>query len=158
MVPRSTIVTTVVTTAVARAIERSHHRRNLGGAFVGEISALLSIGEHRGYEVDARRELEEARKAGRPAIFYFDADREYQRVYAANAGALGILPKPIPEKIALFYTLLNAVLEDVARLRREQVVTPEYSYRRLEQTIAVFGLMRKAGEDAAAGIRERGWG
>ena len=96
-------------------------RKNLSGAFAGEIGALLSIVERRGYLSGIEHLIQHINETRAAWTFHFSARRNYFRVYENNASKIGILSHPLPEKIARLYTQAYSILEDIDDMRSPEV-------------------------------------
>jgi len=46
-------------------------------------------------------------------VFFFKVTFDYFKIYERNADKIGLLKGTLPQKIAIFYTQLCAILEDV---------------------------------------------
>jgi len=94
-------------------------RRNVASAFRGEIGAVLSSYDTRQYLSLHRERLQTWETTDEPVAFSRDfEERRYDQIYRANADRVGVLPDPIPQHIATFYTLLDAVHEDLRKMSR----------------------------------------
>ena len=102
----------LIGTAYTQWLQRKAERENLASAFHGEISALLSIIEKRGYMSSIEEDIEFIEKTGQAQFSHFRVTKSYFSVYEQNVGKIGILSAPLPEKIVLFYTFIFAILED----------------------------------------------
>jgi hypothetical protein len=120
---------------------RKWETRNLALAFGGEIKALQQIVKIRRYEEGIHQYIERMRTTGQPFYIRSRIQREYFGVYKENLGRLGILDAPLPEHIAAFYTMANAILEDIDNVRdpaNEEVLTPEILIGLYEQLLQLF--------------------
>lgn len=94
-------------------------RRNVASAFRGEIGAVLSLYDTRQYLSLHCERLQTWETTDEPVVFSRDfEERRYDQIYRANADRVGVLPDPIPQHIATFYTLLDAVHEDLGKMSR----------------------------------------
>jgi len=91
-------------------------QRALVLAFRGEISALLNIVERRGYIRDLQGVISGMKESGVVQKFFFTAKRDYFTVFETNAGSIGLLPSPMPEDVACFYTYAKSILEDMGQI------------------------------------------
>jgi hypothetical protein len=109
-------------------IERERRKReaaNLALAFRGEIRALLEHIKERRYAERFSEVIAEIERTRQPFFMPFRIRFRYDRVYDSNVGRIGTLKEPLPEPIPLFYTHMNAILEDLASMGDE-------TYARLE--------------------------
>ncbi|MDQ1610321.1 MAG: hypothetical protein QOG00_252 [Pyrinomonadaceae bacterium] len=97
--------------------QRRLERINLKSAFYGEVKALLTIVEMRGYDPNLAALLDRVKSTGDDEVLAFNATRKYFQVYEQNVSKIGLLPAPLPEKLALFYSLGTALLEDMDALQ-----------------------------------------
>jgi len=94
-------------------------RRNVASAFRGEIGSVIRLYETRAYLALHQERLDAWTAGDEPVTFSSDFDeRRYDRIYEALAPELGALPDPAPEQVVTFYTLLDAVHEDLGKMSR----------------------------------------
>ncbi|KVA04708.1 hypothetical protein WI41_21760 [Burkholderia latens] len=87
--------------------------KNLALAFKGGIAAILSIVEERQY-VKLIDETVANANAGKPFGFpKVRVRRNYVELYNKNVERIGILHPLLAEKIPVFYTYVNSLLEDL---------------------------------------------
>lgn len=93
--------------------EQERQRKvNLASAFYGEISAVMHLIELKQYKLDyryLRRKLDSGSDA-RVSPHYTGG--EFFTVYHKNAAEIGLLPEPLPGKIARIYTAFIGLQED----------------------------------------------
>ena len=95
------------------------HRRSVASAFRGEIGSIIRLYETRGYLALHQERLDAWTSGGEPVTFTSDFDeRQRDRIYEALASEIGALPEPAPEQVVTFYTLLDAVHEDLGKMSR----------------------------------------
>ncbi|MCS3862942.1 hypothetical protein GGP86_002731 [Salinibacter ruber] len=102
-------------------IYRSDRRQTarVASAFRGEISAILNLYRRREYLALHKERLREWEEKNDEVSFPSDyEERTRDRIYQSNASRIGLLPGPIPGKIATFYTLLDGIHEDLAKMSR----------------------------------------
>lgn len=87
-------------------------RRQVAGAFLGEISGVVKLIELRRYLPLLESLVDQARIAQTATFPIVPIRRAYDRIYQSNADKLGTLPPDVAEKIGRFYTAMNALLED----------------------------------------------
>lgn len=100
-------------------VERQRVRRDslhLALAFRGEIGALLEHIRERGYVQRFATIAREIEETGQPFFTPVRVRFQYDRVYEANVGRLGLLKSPLPERIPLFYNRLVSIFEDLVSL------------------------------------------
>lgn len=88
----------------------------LANAFKGEISALIHIAELRNYAGGLKALAQWSRINNSAGFFSAPSREEYCTIYKANASKLGSLKGKLPEQIAIFYTLLTSLQEDMKTL------------------------------------------
>jgi hypothetical protein len=120
-------------------------RRTLARAFQGEIEALLDIIDKRGYIQGLRNARAKTEETGTTHAYHFRARKKYFSVFEANVGQIGLLPPPLSQLIARFYTQANAILEDMERFEEvdPKRVDPKAAIATYNELIAIF-------EDAVA--------
>lgn len=80
---------------------------------------MRSLYDTRKYLSLHRERLQNWETTDEPIVFSRDfEERRYDQIYRANADRIGVLPDPIPQHIATFYTLLDAVHEDLGKMSR----------------------------------------
>lgn len=131
--------------------------RNLEGAFAGEISAILGIAQQRHYIQHLQQTIQWVQQNNQPAHFGFSANEEYFSVYKANASRLGLLPDPLPEHIAAFYTHAFSILEDVRRMAVPgfRFQTAQESLAALQNLLALFQANQARGNQIIQAISAR---
>jgi hypothetical protein len=122
---------------------RKQEQKNLTGAFIGEISALVEICKRRQYIENIRAVITEAKakqtEPNKSIWFHFSVRRNPFPVYDANVARLGLLNDPLPQKIALFYTQSSSILEDIADMREGKIQrNRDESIRCLEALLKLF--------------------
>lgn len=90
--------------------------RHLAQSFVGEIKALKTITGARGYKDGLKKIVEYMESTGHPRLYQVQVRKDYFLVYKQNADKIGMLEEPLPEYLAIFYTLSNSILEDLQSL------------------------------------------
>lgn len=129
--------------------QRKSERKNLASAFYGEISALLSIIEKRGYIQALKNNLKHIEETGEVSFSYFKVTQNYFRVYEQNIGKIGLLNAPLPEKIVTFYTFVFATLEDFEDMAKPEFDTTEVPYVKelLEELVGISNTAVVLGEE-----------
>lgn len=87
--------------------------RNLAGAISGEISNICHLFRVRDFLKETRRMVNEMEEDGFPRILRVKIAQNYFKVYEANLSQFGVLRKDLPNKIAKFYGICSAILEDI---------------------------------------------
>ncbi|HET6846480.1 MAG TPA: hypothetical protein VFH29_06565 [Anaerolineales bacterium] len=103
----------------SRMLERQRLRqeeRNLALAFKGEISAILELIKERNYVGRFAQVVEQIETSGQAFFMPFRVRQKYERVYEANVARIGLLRRPLPEEIPVFYTRFASILEDLTSL------------------------------------------
>lgn len=118
-----------------RRARKEERQRRIAGAFRGEVSALASIVELRGYLQTIEQAIEHVERTHEPLRVRFHARKEYFPVFENNASEIGILPRPIPELLARFYVQAKSILEDV---EDPAIYTWREELERLRQLKALF--------------------
>jgi hypothetical protein len=93
-----------------------HAVQQLAGAFKGELSALVHIAELRDY-AGGLKTMAKWCVDNKSVGFYSAPSREeYRAVYKANVGKLGSLQGDLPRQIAIVYTQMASLQEDLKTL------------------------------------------
>lgn len=108
---------------LSKHLERKYEAKQLAKAFKGEISALVHIAEVRGYSNGLRRVARLCEEENELRIYSVAVREEYRAIYKANAGKIGLLPGTLPERIAILYTQVASILEDLKTLHEIQIGT-----------------------------------
>lgn len=106
----------ILTTLIIERQRRAHESKQLAMAFKGEIGALLQHVEERDYLGRISEVVDQIQYTGEPFSMRMRLRFKYDRVYENNLERLGLLKPPLPERIPLFYTRLNSILEDFINL------------------------------------------
>ncbi|MEI8171820.1 MAG: hypothetical protein WCG50_19255 [Rhodoferax sp.] len=96
------------------AINRDSHQ--LANAFKGEMSALVHIAELRNYAASLREQAKWCTDNNAVGFFSAPSRKEYRAVYKANVGKLGSLKGDLPKQIAIVYTQMASLQEDLKTL------------------------------------------
>lgn len=107
----------------------------LADAFIGEIEAARTMVERRGM-VERYEEALEVLKAGPAQIPRWTIKGEYFTVYRTNAGRLGLLPDPVPKRIAGWYGLATSFVESMNNLTDEDLT--KYTPEELQNAISEY--------------------
>ena len=123
--------------------KRKMERDNLKGALISEINSLLQIVERRKYveglkNLISRAEISADEK--KLYFYFFSVRRKPFPVYDANLSRIGILEKPLPQKIARFYAQSSSIMEDIADMKEGQTVPQDSkaSIVRLHNLLELF--------------------
>jgi hypothetical protein len=96
--------------------KNKHEAQQLAGALKGELSALVHIAEFRNY-ADGLKTMAQWCITNNAIGFYSAPSREeYRAVYKANVGKLGSLQGDLPKQIAIVYTQMTSLQEDLKTL------------------------------------------
>lgn len=106
----------ILTTLLVENQKRKHESAQLAMAFKGEIKALLQQIEERAYLSRISAILTQMQETGQPFFMPLRLQFRYDRVYENNVGRIGLLKDPLPERIPIFYTRMNSILEDFLNL------------------------------------------
>jgi hypothetical protein len=123
----------IITTTLLERWKQAQESRNLALAFKGEITSLLELIEERGYVNRLGEIIEQIETTRQPFYMPFKARFKYDRVYEANVDQIGTLRPPLPESVAIFYTRLNSILEDLIALGEGM-----YADRDLELLLRIY--------------------
>jgi hypothetical protein len=93
-----------------------HDAQQLAGAFKGEMSALVHIAELRNYAAGLKAMSTWCTDNNSVGIFSVPSREEYRAVYKANVGQLGCLHGDLPKQIAIVYTQMASLQEDLKTL------------------------------------------
>lgn len=122
--PEGTLIATVVGGAISLVssagatfftewIKQRRDARNLAYAFHGGIGAILTILEERQY-VGIVSAIIASGQGGHPITpLRIRARRDYVELYSKNVERIGMLNPAIAQRIPMFYTCVNSLLEDV---------------------------------------------
>ena len=143
----------ILTTIFIENQRRKHDSVQLAMAFKGEISALLQHVEERDYLGRISDVIAQMEETGEPFFMPARIRLQYDRVYENNVERVGLLSYPLPERIPLFYTRLNSILEDFVNLAEGAYSNLEFPvllrvYRDLHR------LLELSAEDGQSIIRE----
>lgn len=105
-----TLIASLVGTLIGRGLsigsallvlsrQREHEKKNLEGAFAGEIAAILEIARLRDYVGSIQRLLDEIKGRDNWGAFPLKVRQEYFSVYKKNAHQLGLLDPPLPSAL-----------------------------------------------------------
>jgi hypothetical protein len=94
-------------------VRRRREARHLALAFSGEIMALQRMVEIRHYIQDLEQCIERMRETRQPVYFSVMIHREYGLVYREHVSRIGLLKPPLPERLTMFYTHMQSILEDM---------------------------------------------
>lgn len=81
--------------------------------FRGDIEAILSIIERRGYKESMKRIINHNTVSECPEVFTLSLTNNYLVVFDENVRDIGVLPGDLPAEIAKFYMFLKSLLEDI---------------------------------------------
>jgi hypothetical protein len=101
----------------------SMESKKLAYAFKGEIQALVSIAETRGYVNHIQDIITTMEQPARPILVDVPVRREYFNVFRGNVNNIGALRNPLPELVARFYVQANSILEDFDSYRDSPRIT-----------------------------------
>ena len=133
------------------------NRENLAKAFYGEISAILEIAKLRKYVETFDDIIQTIERTGELVPVELPVRRNYFNVYEQNVGQIGILEGELPVLIAKFYTMGNAILEDVNRLSESsgEGWTPDIQKSFIAELRQIFDVMQNVGSDIIAEVETR---
>lgn len=106
----------MISTLVVEGRRRRHDSAQLAMAFKGEITAIVQHIEERAYRDRIAEVIAQIESTRRPFFMPLRVRFKYDRVYEANSDKLGLLERPLPERIPLFYTRMNSALDDFMNL------------------------------------------
>jgi hypothetical protein len=135
----------VLVQRVVATQSRRAERRNLAGAFAGELAALCSLMEQRRFAERIDELIAEIERTGRVPHTVFSVRHHYFKVFDANAARLGLLDPPLPELLAHHYIYSKVFLEDMEDVAENlATLSPEEALARLRSTRALVleGLLR----------------
>ena len=133
--------------------------KSLASAFYGEVGALLTIAERRGYLGQLKRLLDYVEQTQKKESFYFKITKNYFHVYESNVNKIGILPAPLPEKIVSFYTYVFAIMEDLEDFRgmKLETLTIEANLKQLKDFYNLFQETEESGKSVRGLIEKKGF-
>ncbi len=107
------LVSTVVTTFGIEHLRRSREARAAAYAFRASILGILTIAEIRRYSDLVRGMISHMEAGNVGSVLKSRVRQGYVEVYNRNIDKLGMLVSPLPELIAVFYTNVNSLVEDM---------------------------------------------
>lgn len=113
----STIAGGVLAIAGGFAAKFAADRReenSLRSAFIGELRALKKLVDRQELMQKIDQRIERIQKEQSPSFFRANILSTYNTVFLANAGKLGVLHQPAPERIIDVYSHMAAVVEMIA--------------------------------------------
>ncbi len=110
------LTSTLVATFGMELVKQRREARNLAYAFHGGIGAILTILAERKYVDLMRANIASARAGNTIRPLKIRAQRNYLELYSKNVERLGILNQALAQRIPVFYTCVNSLLEDVDSL------------------------------------------
>jgi len=119
----------IVTQWVANILTNSRRRRAIAGAFAGEIGAICSIMRRRKYLEQGQQLLEHIDQWQQPLRVMMYITQDYLTIYHSNSSAIGLLPAPLALDVAVFYTQVKSLMEDVRPELPEPVGTEDAKAR-----------------------------
>lgn len=139
--------------------QRQAERESIASAFYGEINALLSIIQTRQYIKgieESLSRLQQTKALG--SLYSFRVTRSYFNVYEKSVDKIGLLPVPLPERIAFLYTIGFAILEDVDFINATPVGNWEAPEIRdlLQELLDLFREAVNSGQEIQASIKDLG--
>ncbi|MDU9401442.1 hypothetical protein RTH46_02890 [Pseudomonas sp. zfem004] len=113
---------TVATVILGRIFQDFLERRSVRASLLAEVAALRDVVEMRGYLGDLRETAEELRgeigermrDAGKAWKFVIPIQSDYNQIYKANLGRLGVLSEHEAVSIVRFHLLAESVRTDVS--------------------------------------------
>lgn len=124
----------------------TQERNSLANALSGEIAALCSIIERRGYLDDMKESRQSIQTSGQEAPFKVNVQYDYLMVYKSNLGSIGLLPAHLAASVTRFYTQIQALLEEATSPTEEHRSSLE-SLDILDEQIALLEDSLKLGQD-----------
>lgn len=101
---------------LSKRSENKQAAHQLANAFKGEMSALIHIAELRNYAGSLKKMAQWCIDNNSVGFFSAPSREEYRAIYKANAGRLGSLQGNLPEQIAIVYTQMVSLQEDLKTL------------------------------------------
>ena len=96
--------------------KNKHAAHQLANAFKGEMYALVHIAELRNYAGGLKAMAKWCTENNSVGFFSAPSREEYRAVYKANVGKLGSLQGDLPKQIAIVYTQMASLQEDLKTL------------------------------------------
>lgn len=96
--------------------ENKRAAHQLANAFKGEMSAPVHIAELRDYAGGLKTMARRCTENNAVGFFSAPSREEYRAVYKANVGKLGSLQGDLPKQIAIVYTQMASLQEDLKTL------------------------------------------
>ncbi len=123
------------------------HSQSLAAAFAGEIAAILEVARFAKPAMTFDEYLKELRAGNDIALPFVIRDVKFEDVYRTNVAHIGMLPRRLPRDVAVFYTLLFNLRDDLAAVERG-----DYDNRGLETKIRLVEACMRMWDE----IEERG--
>ncbi len=130
-----------------QVLRERKHSRSLAAAFAGEIGAILEVARFAKPKMTFEGYLNELRSGADIALPFVIRDVKFEDVYRTNVANIGMLPDRLPRDVAVFYTLLFNMRDDLASVERG-----DYDSRGLETKIRLVEACMRMWDE----IEERG--
>lgn len=113
-------IITFLATLYFDKIKSTREINNLTMALKAEVKTILEITESRKYLESLKNHLNELHNNKTNDFFYFRANKDYFKIYNSNSDKIGVLEKELPLLVTKFYSLGNAILEDMDAIRNNE--------------------------------------
>ena len=143
----------ILTQIVSLRMANDLTRRALAGAFAGEVAAICAITRRRKYLDFLNMSLDHVHQLQQPGRMMVPITQDYFQIYRSNAGALGLLPSTISERVALFYTLVKSLIEDM-QPSAPIPSTPAAAEHAIKEQIALLKETLNLGDELVANLRK----
>lgn len=103
-------------TWLSKYLEVKHQSKQLALAIKGELQAIAHILTLRQYSTAFRIRVKQMQEEGIPLLSYIQIEQEYTQIFKANCSKIGSLKGDLPTKVAIVYTQISSLLDDIGYL------------------------------------------
>ena len=105
----------------------SNEKKSIAAALLGEIKALKSLADTRGYISLVEDTISEMKKEKQVANFEIPIRNNYTQVFDSFLDKCGILPSLTVEKLILFYSNFKSVNEDFITISQPDFLNSDFT-------------------------------
>lgn len=100
----------------AKFLEVRNQSKQLALAIKGELQAIVHILSLRQYSTGLRSAAIQMQKEGVPLLSFISIEQDYTQIFKSNCSKIGILGNGLPTDVAIVYTQISALLDDISFL------------------------------------------
>jgi hypothetical protein len=134
--------------SVVKWLEYAVERRSLRGAFKAEIAGMLAMVERRGHG-QLFAEVAQAWRTGdaEAEIFLFGIEEDFNPVYNANVGRVGLLGRDVAGDVVQFYDMILGTRADLRAIINGQTRSwsPQRRAELMERNLEIFSEAQSLG-------------